>query len=71
MLKNLKNELFRKGISNKSLANFLNVSEKTVQNKLNGITDFSYPEVVKIGSYLFPEYNLSYLFKTEDETKVS
>lgn len=67
MLNNLKTELRKKGISIKLYAEFLGVSEKTAQNKINGITDFSYPEFKKTCVMLFPEYNPDYLFATEDD----
>lgn len=65
--KNLKNLLNSKGISMKSYAEFLGVSEKTVQNKINGISDFLYGEVEKTKRLLFPEYEISYLFRRYDE----
>ena len=40
MFTNLKTVLYQKGISLRQYAQFLGVSEKTIQNKLNGITDF-------------------------------
>lgn len=66
MFKNLKIELHKKNITIIALAKFLEVNEKTVQNKLNGKTDFTYPEAIKISKYLFPEYTLSYLFQQEE-----
>lgn len=67
MMKNLRNELQKKNITIVAFASFLGVSEKTAQNKLNGVTDFTYPEAIKISTFLFPEYTLTYLFQTEDE----
>lgn len=62
MFFNLKSVLYQKGISFKQYAKFLNVSEKTVQNKMNGITPFTYPEFKKTCEFLLPEYNADYLF---------
>lgn len=62
MLKNLREALRRKGISVKQYAEFLDVSEKTIQNKINGQTDFTYPEFDKTCKLLLPEYNADYLF---------
>lgn len=42
MFKNLRNALFQKDITIKQYAEFLGVNTKTVQNKLNGETDFTY-----------------------------
>ncbi|WP_312071859.1 helix-turn-helix transcriptional regulator [Anaerotignum propionicum] len=71
MMKNLRNELQKKNISIVAFASFLGVSEKTAQNKLNGVTDFTYPEAIKISSLLFPEYTMTYLFRTEEEEKTA
>lgn len=61
--KNLKNLLNSKNISLKSYAEFLGISEKTAQNKINGHSDFLYSEVEKTKRLLFPEYEIAYLFK--------
>lgn len=68
--KNLKDCLSSKNISLRSYAEFLGVSEKTAQNKINGRSDFLYSEVEKTKRLLFPEYEISYLFKrfSEKET---
>lgn len=62
MFTNLRTALYRKGISVKQYAEFLGVGEKTVQNKMKGETDFTYPEFKKTCSLLLPEYNADYLF---------
>lgn len=62
MYLNLKNILYQKNISIKKYAEFLGVAEKTVQNKLNGITAFTYPEFKRTCTLLLPEYNADYLF---------
>lgn len=69
MLSNLRTALYQKGISIKQYAEVLGVGEKTVQNKLAGKTDFTYPEFKKTCALLF-EYNADYLFATEGK-KVS
>lgn len=68
MYSNLKYVLYQKNIAIKQYAEFLGVSEKTVQNKLQGITDFTYPEFKKTCTLLLPEYNADYLF-TEDNAQ--
>lgn len=60
MFTNLKTVLYQKGISLRQYAQFLGVSEKTIQNKLNGITDFTYPEFRKTCILLLPEYNCGF-----------
>ena len=62
MFANLKFALQKKGISLKKYAEFLGVGERTVQNKLNGSTDFTYLEFKKTCTLLLPEYNADYLF---------
>lgn len=62
MFTNLRTALYQKGISMKQYAAFLGVAEKTVQNKIKGITDFTYPEFKQTCSLLLPEYNADYLF---------
>lgn len=61
MFENLKIALYRKGISMKQYAEILEVGEKTIQNKLAGKTDFTYPEFKKT-CMLLSEYNADYLF---------
>ena len=65
MLTNLKRALENKGISVKAYAALLGVSEKTVWNKINEETDFSFPEAKKTKTELFPEYDIAYLFKSD------
>lgn len=69
MFINLRTALQQKGISVKQYAEILGIGEKTVQNKLTGRTDFTYPEFRKTCTLLF-EYNADYLFteKVENET---
>lgn len=66
MYNNLKITLQKENISIKSFANFLGFSTKTAQNKLNGVTDFTFPEVEKIRKYLLSQYNPDFLFATDD-----
>ena len=66
MFDNLRTALRQKGISLKRYAEFLNIGEKSVQNKLTGKTDFTYPEFRKTCT-LLSEYNADYLFTTNDD----
>ena len=61
MYDNLRIALRQKGISVKQYAEVLGTGEKTVQNKLTGRTDFTYPEFKKTCALLF-EYKADYLF---------
>ena len=62
MYKNLKVELYKKGITLKKYASILGVNEKTARNKINRITDFTYPEFQKTME-LFPELDADYVFE--------
>ena len=63
MFTNLIMELKRKGITNRAVAGLLHCNEKTVQNKINGVTEFTLSEVLAISENMFPEFELRYLFK--------
>lgn len=63
MYQNLNEILFRKGVSNKKLAEMLNITEKTLWNKLNGQTEFSLREALIICSTICPEYRMEYVFR--------
>lgn len=66
MLSNLEGLLHIKGITKKDYADFLGVNVKTIQNKLKGDTNFTYPEVIKTQKLLFPEYRMEYLFEATE-----
>lgn len=61
MYKNLEAILNSKGISKKQLGIILGISEKTVFNKINGTTDFTYSEFKKVMT-LLNEFNADYVF---------
>lgn len=61
MLLNMMTELRRKNITNKAVAELLGVSEKTVFNKLDGSSELTVSEAMKININLLPEFKLSYL----------
>ena len=62
---NLRNEMHRKGIKSKAMANLISNAEKTVHNKLTGVTDFTVQEALLIRENLFPEFTMKDLFKRE------
>ena len=66
MLGNMIAELRRKNITNKAVAELIGAAEKTVVNKLNGTTEFTVSEAIKINVNLLPEFRLSYLCSTTD-----
>lgn len=69
MLQNLKRALDAKGIKLTAYASVLGVSQKTLWNKINEETPFTYPEVKMTMHELFPEYNSDYLFKSDKSKK--
>lgn len=66
---NLKTALANKHITVRGLADFLGIAEKSAHNKLSGATDFTFPEAQRISTELFPEYNITYLFSTQQIEK--
>ena len=63
MFPNLARELKNKGITYRAVAGLIGCTEKSVQNKMSGVTDFTLSEVLLINENMFPEYELKYLFK--------
>ncbi len=63
MLVNLKKALDGKGITLRAYASILGVSEKTLWNKINEETAFTYPEVRMTKKNVLPEYDSDYLFE--------
>lgn len=63
----LKQALETRGITQKSCADLLGISEKTLYNKLTGGSEFTYSEVKRLRSFL-PEYNIDYLL-TDDSCR--
>ncbi|MCD8390520.1 MAG: hypothetical protein LUD03_01605, partial [Firmicutes bacterium] len=63
-----KAEMVRCGVSNTDIQNEISCSETTVKNKLNGKTEFTFPECLKIRDTFFKSYRLEYLFAADRET---
>lgn len=63
----LQSEMRKRGVSLYDMQEALGCTERTIRNKLNGITVFSYPEVLKIRDSFFPGMQLEYLFDNERE----
>lgn len=59
------------GIKNSDICKVIRKTEKTVRNKLNGISDFSVIEAITIRNKLFPGRSLEELFSDGDDRKVS
>lgn len=59
----LRGEMVKAGLSVVRLSEELGISEKSLRNKLNGITEFSWNEVLKIRKIVAPAMSLEELFK--------
>ena len=64
MFANLRNELRAKNISLVAFSKLIGCNDKTVQNKLNGITEFTLSEI-RVTLEIFPQFKMEYLFATE------
>lgn len=63
MFENLRNELDKKHITMTSVAKVIGCSDKSLQNKLRGRTEFTLSEIFKIKSDILPEFDIKYLFQ--------
>ena len=61
----LSREIFMRGIKKRAIANAISVSDRTLNNKMRGITEFTWPEVRKIRNTFFPDLSVDELFKEE------
>lgn len=61
-MKNLAAEMVRNGVSVRDIQQIISCTERTVHNKLDGITDFSVTEAIRIRDAYFPGMRLAYLF---------
>lgn len=61
-MKHLTDEMKRYGITRWDIIELLGCSEKTLKNKMDGTSGFSYKEVLTIRNAFFPGVSLEYLF---------
>lgn len=71
MLRNLRAEMARQGVTVGDVAEALGVRNATVSDKLNGRYRFYFDEAFKIKCRFFPDHSLEYLFMRDDEKKNS
>lgn len=69
MLTALRKALDDKGITLRAYASVLGISEKTLWNKINEETAFTYPEVRRTKRDVLPEYDSEYLFSSSVEDR--
>lgn len=63
----LRGEMIKADITIASLADKVGVSEKTMRNKLNGETDFTWKEALKIRNIVNPDMKMETLFRSDEE----
>lgn len=68
-MKNLCAEMVRFGVGVSDLQRILNCTDRTVRNKLSGVTEFSVNEAFAIRDSLFPGLRIEYLFSQSDNTQ--
>ena len=61
MYGNLRKELYMRSITMKDLAEHLGISTRTLQNKMNGKTDWTLTEALEVLN-IIPGLTLEYLF---------
>lgn len=66
MFENLRTVILSEGFSFHGFSEILGISEKTLSNKLNGTTEFTFSELKKILS-IFNKYSKEYLFKQKED----
>lgn len=71
MYKNLKNEMTVRGVTQLQIAELLDCRKATVNDKINGKSEFLYGEAYKIKHVLFPYANIEYLFDSDDGSQHS
>lgn len=67
MYRELRGEMVKKNMTIPCLAVKIGVSEKTLRNKINGETDFTWPEVCAIHRLVNPDMSKDELFSKEEK----
>lgn len=65
MYRFLRGEMVKANISVAVLAKKIGIAEKSLRNKLNGETDFTWPEALAIRKIINPKLEMEELFKKE------
>ena len=67
---NLVGEMAKRGIKKKEVAKSISVCDKALNNKLQGKTPFTWPEVQTIRREFFPDIPPDELFASDKESEV-
>ena len=59
---NLTAEIAKRGIRPRDMAAMLDMSSRTLSNKMKGKTAFTWPEACKLKNKLFPDCEYEYIF---------
>ena len=62
----LRGEMIKANITITSLAKKIGVTEKTMRNKINGDTDFTWTEALKVRSIVNPSLEMEKLFQVDE-----
>lgn len=65
----LKGEMAKRDITIKTISELLGIHRNSVSNKLEGNTNFSIDEAVKIRNAFFPDMRIDFLFDKEISSK--
>lgn len=69
MLKNLSAEMHRRGVSSVDVQRLIGCTDRTVRNKINGSSSFSFDEAQVIRDTFFSDLRLEYLFANDTRPK--
>ena len=68
MLRNLKAEMERYGVSVRDISTLTGKTERSARDKVNGRATFTLPEAIKIRDTYFQGFSMEYLFAEEPMT---
>lgn len=71
MLKNLRAEMAREGVTMVDISKALGLRYATISDKINGKSRFYYDEAVRVKDLFFPDCTIEYLFKEYERSDVS
>ncbi|MDA8442361.1 MAG: helix-turn-helix domain-containing protein [Peptococcaceae bacterium] len=70
MLRNLKAEMARQGLSNKDVAKAIGISDRALGNKINGASEPTRREMIDIKRILFNHLSIVYLFELDEGNRI-
>lgn len=65
MFRNLKSEMVRRNVTTRAISKEIGRTEKSVQMKLSGKTQFTIGEALRIRDAFFPGMDLEFLFSQD------